>query len=117
DMGGRMNFPSRHPLNQTWRRSSVVAQADVILGLEMNDLFVAIHALNDRIARSTRPLYKPGTRIITLGSRDLYLKSNYQDFGRFNAVDLAIAGDAEASLPALTEQVRRLVDAGRKRAL
>jgi acetolactate synthase-1/2/3 large subunit len=116
DMGGRMNFPSQHPLNQTWRRPAVVAQADVILGLEMNDLFVAIHALNDRIERSTRALFKPGTRIITLGSHDLYLKSNYQDFGRFNAVDLAIAGDAEASLPALTEQVRRLVDAGRKRA-
>jgi acetolactate synthase I/II/III large subunit len=116
DMGGRMNFPSRHPLNQTWRRAGVVAQADVILALEMNDLFVALHALNDRIARTTQPLYKPDTRIITLGSRELYLKSNYQDFGRFNAVDLAIAGDAEASLPALTEQVRRLVDAGRKRA-
>src|SRR5262249_29375070 len=43
-------------------------------------------------------------------------KSTYQDFGRFQEVDLAIAGDGEASLPALTEQVRRLADAGRKSA-
>jgi len=117
DMGGRMNFPSRHPLNQTGSRVAVIAQADVILAIEMNDLFAATHFLSDRIERATRPLYKPDTRIITLGSRDLFIKSNYQDFGRFNAVDMAIAGDAEASLPALTEQVRRLINARRKTAL
>jgi acetolactate synthase-1/2/3 large subunit len=44
------------------------------------------------------------------------MKSNYQDFGRYQEVDLAIAGDGEASLPALTEQVRRLIDEGRKAA-
>jgi acetolactate synthase-1/2/3 large subunit len=117
DMGGRMNFPSRHPLNQSGRRSAVVAQADVILAIEVNDLYYAVHSLRDRIERSTQPMYKPDTQIITLGSRDLYLKSNYQDFGRFNDVSLAIAGDGEASLPALTEHIRMLIDAPRKSAL
>ena len=42
------------------------------------------------------PITKNGAKIITLGSRDLYLKSNYQDFGRYQDVDLAIAGDGEA---------------------
>ena len=37
DRLGRMNFPSRHPLNQTFRRNVVVGQADVILAIEMND--------------------------------------------------------------------------------
>ncbi len=116
DQGGRMNFPSRHPLNQTFRRLALVGEADVILAIEMNDLFGAVNAFSDRIERSTRPLYKPGTKIVTLGSRDLYLKANYQDFGRFNEVDLAIAGDGEASLPALTEAVKRLVSADHKSA-
>src|SRR5262249_36008461 len=31
DRFGRTNFPSRHPLNQTFRRNVVVGQADVIL--------------------------------------------------------------------------------------
>ena len=44
------------------------------------------------------------------------MKSNYQDFGRYQEVDLAIAGDSEASLPALTEQVNRLINEGRKAA-
>ena len=116
DQAGRMNFPSRHPLNQGARRGAVVGQADVVLAIEMNDLWGSLNSFSDRIVRSSRPNFKPGTKIITLGSRDLYMKANYQDFGRFNEVDLAIAGDGEASLPALTEQVKRLTDANRKSA-
>jgi acetolactate synthase-1/2/3 large subunit len=116
DNYGRMNFPSRHPLNQSLRRGSVIAQADVILAIEMNDLWGSINAFSDRIVRTSRPITKKGAKIVTLGSRDLYLKGNYQDFGRFQEIDLAIAGDGEASLPALTEQVKRLTDNGRKAA-
>jgi acetolactate synthase-1/2/3 large subunit len=108
DQAGRMNFPSRHPLNQSFRRA-VIGQADVILAIEMNDLWGVLNQFSDRIVRSYRPVVKSGVKIITLGSRDLYMKANYQDFARFNDVDLAIAGDGEASLPLLTEQVKRLV--------
>src|SRR5207249_8599840 len=116
DQAGRMNFPARHPLNQGARRGAVVGQADVILAIEMNDLWGSLNSFSDRIVRSSRPNFKPGTKIITLGSRDLYMKANYQDFARFQEVDLAIAGDGEASLPALTEAVKRLIDEGRKSA-
>ncbi len=116
DNAGRMNFPSRHPLNQSFRRGTVIPQADVILALEMNDIWGALNAFSDRIVRTSRPVTKKGAKIITLGSRDLYMKSNYQDFGRYQEVELAIAGDSEASLPALTEQVNRLIDEGRKAA-
>ena len=44
------------------------------------------------------------------------MKSNYQDLGRYQEVDLDIAGDAEASLPTLIEQVKKLTDEGRKAA-
>ena len=115
DNAGRMNFPSRHPLNQSFRRG-LIGQADVILAIEMNDLWGTVTAFSDRIVRRSRPATKPGAKIITLGVRDLYLKSNYQDFGRWQDVDLDIAGDGEASLPALTEAVRRLIDEGRKAA-
>src|SRR5581483_1570004 len=42
--------------------------------------------------------------------------SNYQDFERFPEVDLAIAADAEETLPALTEAVKRMLTADRKRS-
>src|SRR5215469_9158967 len=115
DNAGRMNFPSRHPLNQSFRRA-LIGQADVILALEMNDLRGTLTHFHDRIVRTSSPSTKAGAKIITLGVRYLYLKSNYQDFGRWQDVDLDIAGDGEASLPALTEAVKRLVDDGRKSA-
>jgi acetolactate synthase-1/2/3 large subunit len=115
DNAGRMNFPSRHPLNQSFRRS-VISQADVILAIEMNDVFGSLNAFSDRIARATRPTVKKGAKIITLGLRDTYIKSNYQDFGRYQDVDLAIAGDGEASLALLIEAVKRSIDSSRKSA-
>jgi acetolactate synthase I/II/III large subunit len=116
DNAGRMNFPSRHPLNQSGRRGAIISQADVILAIEMNELWGSLNAFSDRIVRTSRPITKKDAKIVTLGTRDLYMKSNYQDFGRYQEVDMAIAGDGEASLPALTEAVKRLIDEGRKQA-
>jgi acetolactate synthase-1/2/3 large subunit len=115
DVGGRMNFPSRHPLNQSFRRPAI-NQADVIVGLELNDFWGSVNSFSDRIVRTSRSTSKPGAKLVTLGVRDLLTKSNFQDFQRFQEVDLAIAGDGEASLPALTEAVKRLLDGSRKSA-
>src|SRR5438046_9977845 len=62
DNAGRMNFPSRHPLNQSFRRG-VVTQADVIVGLEMNDIWGAVNSFSDRIVRSSRPITKKDAKI------------------------------------------------------
>jgi len=115
DNVGRMNFPSRHPLNQSFRRA-IIGQADVILGIEMNDLYGSLNAFSDRIVRTTRPTAKKTAKVISLGLRDTYLKANYQDFGRYQDVDLAIAGDGEASLVPLIDAVKRLADPSRKAA-
>src|SRR5580765_1068107 len=50
DNFGRMNFPSRHPLNQSFRRA-IIGQADVILAIEMNDLWGTLTHFSDRIVR------------------------------------------------------------------
>ena len=115
DNNGRMNFPSRHPLNQSFRRA-LIGQADVILAIEMNDLWGTLTHFRDRIVRTSHPATKPGAKVITLGVRDLFMKSNYQDFGRWQDVDLDIAGDGEISLPVLTEAVKRLINDGQKAA-
>jgi acetolactate synthase I/II/III large subunit len=115
DNNGRMNFPSRHPLNQSFRRA-LIGQADIILAIEMNDLWGTLTHFRDRIVRTSHPATKSGTKVITLGVRDLYMKSNYQDFGRWQDVDLDIAGDGEISLPVLTEAVKRLINDSHKAA-
>jgi acetolactate synthase I/II/III large subunit len=116
DLGGRMNFPSRHPLNQSDRNRFVVADADVILGLEVADFYGALHTYRDQIERTSRSMTKPNAKLVSINSNDLYIKGNYQDFQRYPEVDLAIAADAEATLPSLTEAVRRLITDDRKRA-
>ena len=113
---GRMNFPSQHPLNQTMRSEAVIGEADVIVALETANIFGVLHAFRDQVHRTSRPLTKTGVKLASITAGDLYLKSNYQDFQRYPEVDVAIAADAEATLPSLIEAVKRLITDDRRRA-
>jgi len=65
----------------------------------------------------SRPTIKPGTKVVTISASDLLTRNNYQDGGRYNEADLAIPGDAEATLPSLIEACRKLITPDRRRAL
>jgi thiamine pyrophosphate-dependent acetolactate synthase large subunit-like protein len=117
DQGGRMNFPSRHPLNQSGRARALVADADVILGLELTDFWGTVNAFRDQLNRTSRRITKTGAKLISITAGDLYMKANYQDFERYPEIDIAMAADAEATLPALIEAVKRLITTERKTAL
>ena len=97
DEGSRMNFPSRHPLNQTQRARAAAAEADLIVGLESADFWGTVNAVRDQLHRSTRRLAKPDARLITISTGDLYIRANYQDFRRLQEVDLAIAAAIRAT--------------------
>jgi acetolactate synthase I/II/III large subunit len=116
DQHRRMNFPSRHPLNQSLRQRAVVADADVIVGLEVYDFFGVVHALGGHLRVIPRSIAKPGVKLVSISAGDLFFKSNYQNFQRYEDVDLAMPGDAEATLPSLIEAVKRLLTDDRKRA-
>jgi len=124
DRGSRLNFPTRHPLNQTHRYSNgpppmnrpIISEADVILGLEVMDFWSTVNTLRDQLHRSVTRVAKPDAKLISITTSDLYIRSNYQDFRRMQEVDLAIAADAEATLPSLIEAVNRLTTGARRRA-
>ncbi|HEX4642011.1 MAG TPA: thiamine pyrophosphate-binding protein, partial [Candidatus Acidoferrales bacterium] len=115
DQTGRMNFPTRHPLNQSDRARVAIAEADVILGLDVADFYGITHTYRDQIERTAKIGTKSGAKLITISSDDLFIKANYQDFQRYSEVDLAIAADSEATLPLLTEAVKRLSTDDRRR--
>lgn len=117
DLGGRMNFPSHHPLNQSERARTLIADADVILGLELADFWGNVHSFRDQLHRSSKSSIKEGAKLISISAADLYVKGNYQDIERYPEVDLAVGGDAEATLPSLVEAVKRSINADRKRVL
>jgi acetolactate synthase-1/2/3 large subunit len=116
DQGGRMNFPTRHPLNQTERSRALISDADVILGLELGDFWGTVHSFRDQVHRTSKPATKDGAKLISITAGDLYTKGNYQDIERYPEVDLAIAGDSEATLPSLIEAVKKQITANRKSA-
>jgi thiamine pyrophosphate-dependent acetolactate synthase large subunit-like protein len=118
DLGGRMNFPKTHYLAAP---PSAVGSGDVILGLELSDFWGAVNSFTDNGqnggigTNGTR--IKNGTKLISISSVELNTKANYQDFQRFLTVDVPMAGDAEATLPALIEAVKAAIPKERKAAI
>jgi thiamine pyrophosphate-dependent acetolactate synthase large subunit-like protein len=118
DQNGRMNFPNGHHLSTG---PQAVRNADVILGLECSDFWNLINGWVDngehghgiQISR-LRPGSNP--KLITISSVELLTKANYQDFQRFQPVDIGMVGDAQASLPALIEAVKTAITSDRKAA-
>ncbi|HEY7448222.1 MAG TPA: thiamine pyrophosphate-binding protein, partial [Vicinamibacterales bacterium] len=105
DVGGYgswQSFPSWH---RFYGSGGPGYRPDVTLGLEVSDMSVAA-----RTARIS------GGKTISICAEHLFQHSNIHDFGRYSEVDLVIAADAEATLPALIEEIRRLVTPDRKNA-
>jgi acetolactate synthase-1/2/3 large subunit len=100
DTRQRMNFPTRHPL-----AGGNAASADVVLALEPGD-----------ISNLTRAARQRNAKVISVSSGHLFQRSNYQDFMRYAEVDLSVAADAEATLPALIEEIKRQTTAARREA-
>lgn len=106
DLLGRLNFPTGHYLNHTYLKSELISRADVILALEVSDLWGLTGTVADVIGRPTRKFTKPGVDLVSVSTSYLYSKSNMQDAERFIAPTLAVGGDAEASLGPLLEAVK-----------
>ena len=117
DQGNRMNFPNTHPLS---RPASVIGQADVVIGMELSDYWNTVNGFVDNGADGVGhnvTKIKPGTKLISISSVDLLTKSNYQDFQRFQSIDVAMAGDAEATLPSLIDALKSAISGDRKDAM
>jgi len=94
--GERMHIPSRHPLAGTGYQGYPV---DLVLDLEVQ-------------GGGAPPA---NAKSISISSLDLFIKSNIQDFQPMSQADLVIAGDSQATLPSLIEEVKRAITADRKR--
>src|SRR5579862_1711738 len=117
DLASRMNFPTLHPLNHSARGRELVSTADVILGLEVTDFWGTVHSYRDQLQRTSQSIIDKNTKLISVTANDLYVKGNYQDFQRYTEVDVAIAADAQATMPSLIEAVKRQLTPDRRQAL
>ena len=95
-------------------------RSDVIIGLELSDFWGTVNAWTDNGEHGLGKMssrIKGDVKLIGISSVELNTKANYQDFQRFQVIDVPMAGDAEATLPALIEAVKSAIGNDRKAAI
>jgi len=117
DLHARMNFPTTHYLNQGSLRRKYIGATDLILALEVGDIWGVANTVSDTPGRPSKRLIKPDTKIISISSNHLYQKSNYGDIQRYQAADLTMAADAQATLPSLIEAIKHATTAAQAAAI
>ncbi len=70
DLGARCSVPSTHWADQSPRQEELLAQADVVVALEVRDLAWGLTATDLR-TRGTRPLVSEDAHVISVGLTDL----------------------------------------------
>jgi acetolactate synthase I/II/III large subunit len=117
DLAGRMNMPSNHYLNQSFRQRELIAHADVILGLEMTDLWGVVYAMTDIPERVPHRIASEECKVIGISANYGFMRGNVQDVERYFAADLAIDADGQTCLPQLIEGVNRRLTDEKRRAI
>ncbi|MFC6522869.1 thiamine pyrophosphate-binding protein [Undibacterium arcticum] len=108
DLYGRMNFPTTHYLQQSARRGALIKNADVILALEVGDLWGLINRIADIPGRPGSRVAKPDAKVLSISANYLYQKSNYGDVERYYAADITVGADAQTTLPSLIAAIKKL---------
>jgi len=106
DRGARHNFPNTHPCDLTGREKAMVEKADVILGLDVMDLYGALVRYDEK-TKSSKLAMAPGCKVIHVSLADLAIRSWSTEVMELAPVDLPILADTRVFLPALTEEIRR----------
>lgn len=112
DRLGRFNLPTSHPLylgnlerrpSNTGRTSptrELLQKADVVLALDVRDLFGALHAVD---------LLSPQCKVIHISLWDLLVRALSADFERLSALDLNITANTSVALPELVTRCQALL--------
>ena len=121
DQGGRMNMPNTHYLNQNASAQNLIRNADLIVGLECSDFW---NTVNQWIDNGDE--HGHGNRGIPDQARheaDHHHRASSSTPSRTSrtssasrSTDIGMAGDAEASLPALIEAVKSAIPGDKKAA-
>ena len=106
DLGARLNFPNTHALNLTGRNRELIANADVVLGLDVTDLYGAL-VRSDPDTHANVPATKPGCKVINVTLKDIVVRSWTSDFQELAPVDVPIVANTRVFLPALAEEIKK----------
>jgi len=101
DINGRLNFPSRHPLNASLTKDHF-RDADLVICMDARDW----EKPTSELVSTTRKLTSvvpAGAKWIEIGFGDLELSSWALDYQRMNHADLRVMADTTIAIPMLTQ--------------
>lgn len=107
DCGQRFNFPNTHPMDLTGADAEALADADVVLALDVVDLFGALGSV-DKSTRALVPHIRPDAKIINISLNDLLVRSWVADYQKLHPADVPIVADTSAALPQLVAACQQI---------
>ncbi len=118
DKGARFNFPTVHPLDATDGAREILPKADVILALDVADLFGSLTTVSKQ-TRNCEYLTSPSVKVVTISMNDMLVHSWANDFQALQPVDVAMSADTSMAVPELTRLCRELIgnDTNKKAAI
>ena len=118
DKGARFNFPSVHPLDATDGARDILQKADVILALDVGDLFGSLTTVSKQ-TRNSEYVTSSSVKIISVSMNDMLIHSWANDYQALQAVDVPMTADTAVAIPELTRLCRELLgnDAKKKSAI
>jgi thiamine pyrophosphate-dependent acetolactate synthase large subunit-like protein len=114
DKGARFNFPSTHDLDATDGARELLQKADVLLALDVGDLFGSLTTVSKQ-TRACEYVTLPGLKIISISMSDMLVHSWANDFQALQAIDFPMTADTSVALPELTRVCRALLGSDDKK--
>lgn len=102
DLGSRFNMATDHPMNLTGANFEVLEQADVVIALDLKDIYGALSRI-DRTVRTTEVVLRPDARVFSVSLMDYTTRSWSADFQRMFPTEMNVLADTKILLPALRE--------------
>jgi acetolactate synthase I/II/III large subunit len=109
DKGARFNFPCTHPLDATDGARDLLQKADVLLALDVGDLFGSLTTVSKQ-TRACEYITSPGLKIISISMSDMLVHSWANDFQALQAVDFPMCADTSIAVPELIRLCRETLD-------
>ena len=114
DKGARFNFPTTHPLDVTDGARDLLQKSDVILALDVADLYGSLTTVSKQ-TRACEYVTSPGVKLISISMHDMLVHSWAGDYQALQALDLPMAADTSVALPELARLCLELLGSDAKK--
>jgi acetolactate synthase-1/2/3 large subunit len=119
DQGSRFNMATDHPMNLSGANFDVLERADVVIALDMKDLYGSLSRI-ERTIRTTEPVLQPSARVFAVSLMDYTTRAWSADFQRLYPTEMNILADTQILLPVLRaalaeRQLPEIVESRRER--